>query len=136
MKQASVSRVLPRFVHVRSQISFQFWQVAKVVSVEAVENSDKLWKCQVNVGGDETRQVVAGLQPYISKEVMEGLVLVVICNLKPAKLAGEVSEAMILAATSSEDSSVVRTLQPPAGCKPGDKVQRASLTAHRTLHVS
>eukprot|EP00892_Ulva_mutabilis_P010478 jgi/Ulvmu1/7802/UM004_0031.1 len=97
-------------------------RVAKVVSVEAVDSSDKLWKCQVNVGGEEMRQVIAGLQPYISKDVMEGLLLVVICNLKPAKLAGEASEAMILAATSAEDSSVVRTLQPPAACKPGDKV--------------
>jgi len=98
-------------------------QVATVASVEAVENSDKLWKCQIIVGGGETRQVVAGLQPYISKEALEGLALVVICNLKPAKLAGEVSEAMILAATSATDPSIVRTLQPPEGCKPGDKVQ-------------
>lgn len=93
------------------------------MAVEAVQNSDKLWKCQVNVGDEQPRQIIAGLQPYISKSVMEGLSAVVICNLKPAKLAGEVSEAMILAATSTADPNIVRTLQPPEGCKPGDKVQ-------------
>lgn len=97
--------------------------MATIIAVESVQNSDKLWKCQVDVGDEQPRQIIAGLQPYISKEAMEGLSAVVICNLKPAKLAGEVSEAMILAATSVNDASVVRTLQPPVGCKPGDKVR-------------
>jgi len=109
--------------------------VATIIAVEPVQNSEKLWKCQVNVGDEQPRQIIAGLQPYISKDVMEGLSAVVICNLKPAKLAGEVSEAMLLAATSTADSSIVRTLQPPEGCKPGDKVCQPPGPVQRLLQT-
>jgi methionine--tRNA ligase beta chain len=98
-------------------------QVAQVVSVEPVENSDKLWLCQVDVGEEKPRQVVAGLQQYVPREVMQGLQVVAICNLKPAKLAGQLSEAMILAASCMEgETRIVKTLQVPQGSSPGDKV--------------
>jgi methionine--tRNA ligase beta chain len=97
-------------------------QVAKIVAVDAVEGSSKLWKCMVDVGDVEPRQIVAGLQQHIPREVMLGLTAVTICNLKPAKLAGQLSEGMLLAA-SSVDTGFVRTLQPPEGAEPGDPVR-------------
>ena len=61
-------------------------QAARIVEVEPVENSDKLWLCKVDCGDEKPRQVVAGLQPYVPRDVMQGLSVVTVCNLKPAKL--------------------------------------------------
>lgn len=95
------------------------------MSAEAVENSDKLWKCQVDVGLEAPLQIVAGLQQHIPLERMTGLLVVTILNLKPAKLAGQLSEAMILAAdhTAADGTVLVRTLCPPEGAQPGDPVR-------------
>lgn len=97
-------------------------RVACVLAVEAVDGSDKLWKCQVDCGDAEPRQIVAGLQQYISRDDMLKRSVVAICNLKAAKLAGQVSEGMLLAA-SSPDKGVVRTLAPPDGAEPGEQVR-------------
>jgi aminoacyl tRNA synthase complex-interacting multifunctional protein 1 len=96
------------------------------VQAEAVEGSDKLWKCQVDVGDAQPRQIVAGLQQHIPLDAMQGMLAVAICNLKAAKLAGQLSEGMLLAASSS-DKSLVRTLCPPQASKPGDPVSRHNL---------
>jgi methionine--tRNA ligase beta chain len=103
-------------------------QAAEVVAVEAVEGSDKLWKCQVDVGDVQPRQIVAGLQQHIPLDTMQGMSAVAICNLKAAKLGGQLSEGMLLAA-SNEDKSVVKTLRPPEGSAPGDPVRSQDLLA-------
>lgn len=100
-------------------------QVAKIIAVEAVDGSDKLWKCQVDVGDPQPRQIVAGLQQHISKDTMLGMAAVAICNLKAAKLAGQVSEGMLLAASDAE-KTLVRTLCPPVASVPGDPVRTES----------
>ena len=90
------------------------------MSVEDLPNSEKLYKLQVSIGG-ETKQVCAGLKLFIPKEELNGLMVVVIVNLKAAKLAGELSEAMILAAdTELDGKTIVRTLVPPPESSPGD----------------
>ena len=89
-------------------------------------NSDKLIKIEVEVAEGEVKKVCAGLKAYVTKEELQGSLVCVIVNLKAAKLGGEPSEAMILAADtpSLEDASVpiVKTLVPPEGAKPGDQV--------------
>lgn len=91
-------------------------QVALVKSVDDI-NSAKLYKCTVDVGNNVTKQVMAGLKQHISKAGLLHSLVVVISNLKPAKLAGELSEVMILAAQSIQQDSpqgeLVQVLQPP-----------------------
>jgi methionine--tRNA ligase beta chain len=99
-------------------------QCARVLEVEPVEGSDKLWLCQVDCGEEKPRQIVAGLQQFVPRDVMLGLDVVTICNLKVAKLAGQTSEAMILAASCMDgETRIVKTLKPPDGASPGDKVR-------------
>lgn len=103
--------------------------VAKVTSVEDhPTGSDKLWLLQIDIGNTEMRQVVAGLKKHVSKEELEDMLVIAILNLKPAKLGGELSEAMLLAsACIQEDLDVVRLIIPPEGSEPGDLV---SLSGH------
>lgn len=96
----------------------------RVASAAKVEGSDKLYLCQVDVGEEKPRQVVTGLQKHVAQEQLSGARVVLILNLKPAKLAGHVSEAMILAAESAAADGAVRVtlLAPPAGAAPGERV--------------
>lgn len=71
-------------------------RTAKVISAERLAGSDKLLKLQIEIG-NEKRQIVAGIAVYYSPEEMVGRQVVVVANLKPAKLRGEVSEGMLLA---------------------------------------
>jgi methionyl-tRNA synthetase len=77
-------------------------RVAKVLTCEKVEKSDKLLKLQLDIGL-ETRQVVSGIAQYYKPEEMVGKKVVLIANLKPAKLMGIESQGMILAASNKEE---------------------------------
>ncbi|NLL67823.1 MAG: methionine--tRNA ligase [Clostridiaceae bacterium] len=81
-------------------------RVVKVVSCEKVEKSDKLLKLKV-VCGEEEKQVVSGIAKYYSPEEMVGKTLILVANLKPAKLRGIESQGMILAATSNDNLVLV-----------------------------
>ncbi|MBP5308474.1 MAG: methionine--tRNA ligase [Clostridia bacterium] len=72
-----------------------------VLAAEKVENSDKLLKMSVRVGA-ETRTIVSGIAKYYSPEEMVGKTVVVVANLKPAKLRGIVSEGMILCGEAAD----------------------------------
>jgi methionyl-tRNA synthetase len=72
-------------------------RVGQVEKVEEHPNADKLYKVQVDVG-ETTLQTCAGLKNHYSKEELEGRKVVVLANLEPAELRGEVSECMMLAA--------------------------------------
>ena len=68
-------------------------QVARVLSVDDSSiPSEKLYKLQLDVGGNETRQVVAGLKMFVPAGQLQDSLVVAILNLKPAKLAGVMSE--------------------------------------------
>ncbi len=84
-------------------------RVAKVVSAEAVEKSNKLLKLMLEVGG-ETRQVVSGIAKYYAPEQLVGKKVILLANLKPAKLMGIVSEGMILAATDDDGNLTLLTV--------------------------
>ena len=72
-----------------------------MIASEKVEKSDKLLKNTVRLGG-ETRTVVSGIAKFYTPEQMVGKSVVVVTNLKPAKLRGIVSEGMILCAEDAD----------------------------------
>jgi len=82
-------------------------QVGKIVSVEKIPNRDKLYKLQVDIGEQKTRQIITGLVPYYSADELLGKKIIVLANLKPAKFAGEVSDGMLLAAENEDGSKCV-----------------------------
>lgn len=115
-------------------------KVARVASVERQPNSEKLLKLKIELGADETRQVMAGLAQYVQPEQLAGRLVCVVANLKPAKLAGEPSEAMVLAADTPtpDGGQLVRVLLPPGKHAMHTHVQSAgSSTCKITwLHTS
>lgn len=76
-------------------------RTAKVLAAEKIENADKLLKLQIEVG-DEKRQLVAGIAQYYSPADVVGKTIVIVANLKPAKIRGIESQGMLLCA-STED---------------------------------
>jgi len=90
-------------------------KVGKVLQAEKVEGSNKLIKLQVDTG--ESRQIVAGIGKAYTPEELTGKSVVVVTNLKPAKLMGVESQGMLLAATDSE--GVLSILTPEKDIKHG-----------------
>ncbi|PRX39909.1 methionyl-tRNA synthetase [Planifilum fimeticola] len=76
-------------------------RVAEVVEADRVKGADRLLKLQLDLGG-ERRQVVAGVAQYYQPEELVGRKVICVANLKPAKLRGERSEGMILAAKDGD----------------------------------
>ena len=76
--------------------------VAKVLTAEKVDGADKLLKMTLSIGKKGERQVVSGIAKYYKPEDMPGKKLVLVSNLKPAKLRGIESQGMILAASDDE----------------------------------
>ncbi len=91
-------------------------QIGEVLSCEAVPKSKKLICSQVKVAG-RTLQIVSGIKNFYSPEDMVGKKVVVITNLKPAKLAGILSEGMLLCAEDEEGNLALLTAEKdmPAG---------------------
>ncbi len=81
-------------------------RVGVVKEAVAVEGSEKLIKMQVDIGS-ETRQIVSGIRKWYSPEQMTGKTIVVVANLKPAKLFGIESQGMLLAAESDGELRLV-----------------------------
>ncbi len=92
--------------------------VGKIVEVLDHPNADSLYLLKVDLGSLGKRQVVAGLKKHIPKENLQGRKAVFVANMKPAKLRGEMSEAMILAA---DDGARVAILEVQK-LNPGDAV--------------
>lgn len=86
-------------------------KTAKVLSAERLPKSEKLLKLQVDTG--ELRQIVAGIGTHYSPEELVGKTIVVVSNLKPAKLMGVQSEGMLLAASDKHGNLCVITTDRP-----------------------
>jgi len=84
------------------------FQVGEIVACEAVENSKKLLCSQVKIGS-QTKQIVSGIRKYYSPEEMVGKKVMVLVNLKPAKLAGVLSEGMLLCAEDADGNLSLMT---------------------------
>lgn len=94
-------------------------RVAKVLSCEKIENSDKLFKLQVDIGS-ETRQIVSGIAKDYSQEDLIGKKVIVIKNLKPTKIRGVESKGMLLASSGKKKTNVIFASE---NAEPGDKVR-------------
>jgi methionyl-tRNA synthetase len=96
-------------------------KTAKVLTAERVPKSEKLLKLQVSLGeGAEPRQIVAGIGKKYEPEALIGKTIVIVANLKPAKLMGIESQGMVLAAGDSEVRGLVTILEE---VDPGTKVK-------------
>ena len=93
------------------------FQVGEIISCEPVKKSKKLLCFQVKVGS-QTRQIVSGIKAYYKPEDTIGMKVMVLTNLKPAKLAGMMSEGMLLCAEDAEGNVCLMTPEKamPAGC--------------------
>ena len=94
------------------------FQVGEIISCEAVPKSKKLLCSQVKIGS-QVRQIVSGIKAHYSPEEMVGKKVMVLVNLKPAKLAGVMSEGMILCAEDAEGNLALVTPEKnmPAGAE-------------------
>ena len=94
------------------------FQVGEIIACEAVPKSNKLLCSQVKVGS-EVKQIVSGIKKYYSPEEMVGKKVMVLVNLKPAKLAGVLSEGMLLCAEDAEGNLALMTPEKamPAGAE-------------------
>lgn len=81
-------------------------RVVKVLECEPVKKAKKLLKLKVDLGGEE-RQVISGIAQYYKPEELVGKYVVLVANLKPVKLRGQLSQGMILAAAPSDDSELL-----------------------------
>jgi methionyl-tRNA synthetase (EC 6.1.1.10) len=95
--------------------------VAKVLAAERVEGTDKLLKIDIDLG-TEKRQIVAGIAKHYAPEDLVGKQIVVVANLKPAKLRGIVSQGMLLAG-STPDTSQLAIITTDRELPPGSKVR-------------
>jgi methionyl-tRNA synthetase len=94
-------------------------KTAKVLSAERVPKSEKLLKLQVSLGSEQ-RQIVAGIGKRYEPESLIGKTIVIVANLKPAKLMGIESQGMVLAAGDSEVRGLATFLE---DVEPGIKVK-------------
>ena len=94
------------------------FQVGEIISCEAVPKSKKLLCSQVRVGS-QVRQIVSGIKAHYTPEEMVGKKVMVLVNLKPAKLAGVMSEGMLLCAEDAEGNLALMTPEKemPAGAE-------------------
>ncbi|MCK4632623.1 MAG: methionine--tRNA ligase subunit beta, partial [candidate division Zixibacteria bacterium] len=93
-------------------------RVAEVISAEPVEGADKLLKIQINLGS-EKRQIVGGIAKHYAPDELTGKKIIVVTNLKPAKIRGIESNGMLLAASSGKK---LRLLTPDGDLPPGAKI--------------
>lgn len=95
-------------------------KTAVVLSAEKVKGADKLLCLQIDAGS-EKRQIVSGIAPFYKPEELIGKTIVIVANLKPAKLRGIVSQGMLLAA-STDDYSTLRLVTVDGEIAPGTNI--------------
>ncbi|XP_055701335.1 tyrosine--tRNA ligase, cytoplasmic [Phlebotomus papatasi] len=96
-------------------------RVGKVVEVKKHPDADTLYVESIDVGESEPRTIVSGLANFVKLEDMQDRLVVVLCNLKAAKMRGIESKGMVLC-TSNADHTEVEPLLVPEGSKPGDRI--------------
>ncbi|KAL1023801.1 hypothetical protein UPYG_G00046350 [Umbra pygmaea] len=94
-------------------------RVGRIIVAEKHPDAESLYVEQVDVGEAAPRTVVSGLVKHIPIDQMQNRMAVILCNLKPAKMRGVLSQAMVMCASSPEK---VEILDPPGGAVPGDRV--------------
>ena len=98
-------------------------RVASIIEAEPVPKSNKLLKLQVDAGPEVgQRQILAGIKKHYEAETLVGRKIVIVANLKPAKLMGHESQGMLLAA-ASEDGETLELVNPGQDMAPGTIVR-------------
>jgi len=87
-------------------------RVAQIMSASRVEKSEKLLKLSVDLGEEKERQIIAGIGKFYEPDVLVGRKVAVVANLKPAKLMGQLSEGMILAASDDSEALSLMFVDP------------------------
>uniref|UniRef100_A0A2A4K9R2 tRNA-binding domain-containing protein n=1 Tax=Heliothis virescens TaxID=7102 RepID=A0A2A4K9R2_HELVI len=95
-------------------------RIGKIVDVNKHPDADTLYVEQIDCGEDKPRTVVSGLVNHVKIEDMRDRMVMILANLKPVKMRGVTSEAMVMCASSPEK---VEILVPPSGAVPGDLVE-------------
>ncbi|MDP3024172.1 MAG: methionine--tRNA ligase subunit beta, partial [candidate division Zixibacteria bacterium] len=93
-------------------------RVAKVIEAQKVEGAKKLLKLKVEFG-DENREIVAGIAEYYKPEELVGKKIILLANLKPARIKGIESKGMLLAAQDGESLTILTV---DKEVKPGAKI--------------
>ncbi|KAJ3417162.1 hypothetical protein HDV05_006368 [Chytridiales sp. JEL 0842] len=96
-------------------------RIGLIKNVSKHAQADSLYVEEVDLGEAQPRTVVSGLVKYMKESDLQDKMVVLLCNLKPVKMRGIESQAMVLAATSA-DGNTVEVLEAPKGSKPGDRV--------------
>ncbi|XP_007054459.3 aminoacyl tRNA synthase complex-interacting multifunctional protein 1 isoform X2 [Chelonia mydas] len=94
-------------------------RVGCIITAKNHPDADSLYVEEVDVGETNPRTVVSGLVKHVPLEQMQNRMVVLLCNLKPAKMRGVVSQAMVMCASSPEK---VEILAPPSGAVPGERI--------------
>lgn len=100
-------------------------RVGRIIEVSKHPDADSLYVEKIDLGEPNPRTVVSGLVKHIPIEQMQNRLIVALCNLKPAKMRGITSEAMVMCASSPDK---VEVLDPPANAIPGDLVHCEGFT--------
>jgi len=95
-------------------------RVARVLTAEAVEKSDKLVKLTVTLGGESKRTIFAGIKSAYDPATLVGRLVIIVANLAPRKMRFGISEGMVVAAGPGEKDIFV--LSPDSGAVPGQRV--------------
>ncbi|CAJ1052389.1 aminoacyl tRNA synthase complex-interacting multifunctional protein 1-like [Xyrichtys novacula] len=118
-EKAEKKQAAPSQEEVKVDVSRLDLRVGRIITAEKHPDADSLYVEQVDVGEPSPRTVVSGLVKHIPVDQMQNRMAVLMCNLKPAKMRGVVSQAMVMCASSPEK---VEILDPPSGSVPGDRI--------------
>lgn len=118
-EKAEKKQAAPSQEDAKVDVSRLDMRVGRIITAEKHPDADSLYVEQVDVGEASPRTVVSGLVKHIPLEQMQNRMAVLMCNLKPAKMRGVVSQAMVMCASSPDK---VEILDPPSGAVPGDRV--------------
>lgn len=94
-------------------------RIGCILNAKKHPDADSLYVEEVDIGEAAPRTVVSGLVNHVPLEQMQNRMVILLCNLKPAKMRGVLSQAMVMCASSPEK---VEILAPPDGSVPGDRV--------------
>lgn len=94
-------------------------RIGRIQAIDKHPDADALYVEQIDLAEDKPRTIVSGLVKHVKAEDLKDRLVMVLCNLKPAKMRGVASEGMVMCASSPEK---VEVLIPPPGSVPGDKV--------------
>uniref|UniRef100_A0A7M4EFM6 Aminoacyl tRNA synthetase complex interacting multifunctional protein 1 n=1 Tax=Crocodylus porosus TaxID=8502 RepID=A0A7M4EFM6_CROPO len=94
-------------------------RVGCIITAKKHPDADSLYVEEVDVGEASPRTVVSGLVKHVPLEQMQNRMAILLCNLKPAKMRGVVSQAMVMCASTPDK---VEILAPPSGSVPGERI--------------